>query len=105
MIKMSFIPEKKDKFFKEVSLEFEASGEEHLDDYFEMFKSFCYAMGFRFVEDYEMVKGDEVIYKDDFPETYGEVLDKKTKESFVFLDEKGVGILKKIENKKEVKSV
>lgn len=59
MVKMFFVPNDENGYNKPINLEFGLSDDASLDEYFEAFKSFCYAIGFNFIDDYEIVEKDE----------------------------------------------
>jgi hypothetical protein len=81
MVKMSFIPEgKSSQFYTPVEVQFNFPNDASLDDYFRAFQSFCYALGFGSMDNYEL----EYI-QDNGPNEYencGEILTEKDKEMF-----------------------
>lgn len=88
MVKMSFIPDegKLSRFYTPVEVQFDFPNDASLDDYFRAFQSFCFALGFGNMDNYELTFVENESESNDFEkyeyENCGEILTEKDKEMF-----------------------
>lgn len=65
MVRMIFDPDDKDSFYRFVDIKFGLYDSDNIESYFEAFKSFCHAVGFSLIDDYEMVLKSDNDYQED----------------------------------------
>ena len=86
MVKMSFIPEERvSQFYTPVEVQFDLPNDAELSDYFKVFKSFCYSIGFTDIEDYVFMKEDDILAHFDNDENCGEIITKQDVDRIQFL--------------------